>query len=171
MTTVIPEEDGSSPAVASGKKPKANKKTRVAPRRASVAPALAKSARKAMPPKTAPKRRTKPDVAKPKAARGGSKTAKILDLLQRPGGATPKELMKATGWLPHSVRGLPVPHGWQENGPRRYVHQGRGWRAELLCESLNAANFDYIAPPGFLLAALLVLKDSEFRPPVRQRQA
>jgi hypothetical protein len=27
-------------------------------------------------------------------------------LLKRPGGASSKELMKATGWLPHSVRGF-----------------------------------------------------------------
>jgi hypothetical protein len=61
---------------------------------------------KAKPARKAPKGRTKPEVAKPKGARGGSKTAKILDLLKRPGGATSKELMKATGWLPHSVRGF-----------------------------------------------------------------
>jgi hypothetical protein len=33
-----------------------------------------------------------------------SKAAKILELVKRPGGATAKELMKATGWQPYSVR-------------------------------------------------------------------
>jgi hypothetical protein len=35
------------------------------------------------------------------APRGGSKTEKILDLLNRPGGVTLRELGKATGWQPH----------------------------------------------------------------------
>jgi hypothetical protein len=104
MTTLIPEDNGT--AAASGKKPRANKKAHVAPRRANIAPSKAKSARKATPGKKAPKGRAKPEVAKPKIARDGSKTAKILDLLKRSGGATSKELMKATGWLPHSVRGF-----------------------------------------------------------------
>ena len=134
MTTLIPEQNGTAAPTASSKKPKANNKARVAPRRANVAPAKAKSARKATPTKKAPKGRTKPEVAKPKVARGGSKTAKILDLLKRPGGATSKDLMKATGWLPHSVRGflsgtvrkklgLTVTSTKGENGERTYSVQ------------------------------------------------
>jgi Protein of unknown function (DUF3489) len=133
MTTLIPEENGTPTATAAGKKPKANKKPRVAPRRAHVAPAKAKSARQAPPPKKAPKRRNKPQfAAKPNVvARNGSKTAKILDLLKRPGGTTSKELMEATGWLPHSVRGflsgtvskkmgLTVTSAKSEDGERTY---------------------------------------------------
>jgi hypothetical protein len=63
--------------------------------------------RKASQAKKAPKsaKGAKP-AKKESGAREGSKTAQILDLLKRPGGATSKELMKSTGWLPHSVRGF-----------------------------------------------------------------
>jgi len=104
MTTLIPEENRTLAATASRKKPKAKKKPRVASRRAHVAANKAKSAHTATPPKKGPKGRTKPQVAT--SARHASKTAKMLDLLKRPGGATSKELMQATGWLPHSVRGF-----------------------------------------------------------------
>ena len=104
MTTLMPEEKGAAAAPAKGKQGKRAKKAPVAPRRAHVAPTQGKSARKATPAKKAPKGRVLADA--PKTARPGSKTAKILDLLKRSGGVTSQQLIKATGWLPHSVRGF-----------------------------------------------------------------
>jgi hypothetical protein len=78
---------------------KSAKKASRGARRANVAPAKGKAAKKATPKKRAP-RSARND------AREGSKTATILDLLKRPGGATAKELLKATGWQPHSLRGF-----------------------------------------------------------------
>src|SRR5258708_1664112 len=100
MTTLTTEETGAAPAAA-GKEPKPRKKASVARQRAHVAPAKPKSAKKAKAAKKAPKAAQKAD-----GARGGSKAAKILDLLKRPDGVTLKELMKATGWMAHSVRGV-----------------------------------------------------------------
>jgi hypothetical protein len=87
--------------------PKAPKKANVGARRANVAPKKAKSAKKASPAKKAAKGAKKAKGDKqPKRARYNSKTAIILDLLKRPGGATANELKEATGWQPHSVRGF-----------------------------------------------------------------
>ena len=99
MTTSITETSGTAPATAAGEKPKATKKATAGARRANVAPAKAKSAKKATPKKKAPK-------SARNDAREGSKTATILDLLKRPDGATAKELLKVTGWQPHSLRGF-----------------------------------------------------------------
>jgi hypothetical protein len=84
---------------------KASKKPRVAPRRANVAPAKGKTGKKTSPVKKAAGARTKAKPAK-SGARDGSKTATILEMLKRPGGASAKELLKATGWQKHSLRGF-----------------------------------------------------------------
>ncbi len=48
----------------------------------------------------------KPKASTPSAgARPGTKQARLIDLLRRPKGATIAELVAATGWQPHSVRG------------------------------------------------------------------
>ena len=53
------------------------------------------------------KRTSKPDVPHPKGspARPGTKTAALITLLDRKEGATIADLMKATTWQAHSVRG------------------------------------------------------------------
>ena len=44
-------------------------------------------------------------TASPTGLRTGTKLALLVDLLRRKGGATIAEVMTATGWQPHSVRG------------------------------------------------------------------
>jgi hypothetical protein len=45
------------------------------------------------------------DTAKPVAIRADTKQAQIIAMLQRPEGATVAEMVEATGWLAHTVRG------------------------------------------------------------------
>lgn len=100
MTTLIAEDTGTAQAAAA-EKPKPGKKARVAPQRAHVAPKKTKAAPKAKAAKKAPK-----GAEKATGARDGSKASQVLELLKRPTGATLAELMKATGWQAHSVRGF-----------------------------------------------------------------
>jgi hypothetical protein len=55
-----------------------------------------------------PKPEPAPDdaiTAKPLAIRAGTKQAQIIAMLQRPEGATVAEMVDASGWLAHTVRG------------------------------------------------------------------
>ena len=101
MTSTIIDEPGTAQAAAAGDQPKGAKKATGAKRARNVAPKKAKSGKKATPAKKAPK-----SAKKATGARDGSKTATILEMLKRPGGATAKELLKATGWQAHSLRGF-----------------------------------------------------------------
>jgi Protein of unknown function (DUF3489) len=122
MTTTT-EETTAQPT---GEKPKPGRKARVAPKRAHVAPKKAKTPTKAKVTKKGPTA-----AKKARSARDGSKVAKIIDLLKRPNGATLAEIMKATDWQAHSVRGfisgslgkkmgLTVASAKRENGEREY---------------------------------------------------
>jgi hypothetical protein len=102
MATSIPERIGPPTAGRAKTVHKGQRK----PRRASVAQDKATPRQKASHVKKAPKARTSAKATRSKAISAGSKTARILELLKRPGGATAQELAKETGWLPHSLRGF-----------------------------------------------------------------
>jgi Protein of unknown function (DUF3489) len=69
-------------------------------------PSRAPPAARATVPTTKTPRRANKLNPRRTVVREGSKTAQIVALLKRPGGVTAKELMKATGWQAHSVRGF-----------------------------------------------------------------
>ncbi len=97
MTSTIEE----TAPTATAAEPKGTKRANVGKRARNVAPKKGKAGKKATAAKKAPK-----GAKKGTGARDGSKTATILEMLKRTGGATAQELLKATGWQAHSLRGF-----------------------------------------------------------------
>ena len=124
MTTAEAE---TATVAAATEKPKGTKKPRVGAQRAPVAPAKAKSA-------TSTKKTAK-GAKTASTARSDSKKATVIDMLRRKDGASLADIMKATGWQSHSVRGfisgalikkarLKVESFKRENGERAYAIRG-----------------------------------------------
>jgi hypothetical protein len=73
---------------------------------------------------------TKPAAKTPARKQPTTKAGQIVELLSRPAGASIAEMMKATGWQAHSIRGFMSGHlkklgrsvqsGLDEGGTRRY---------------------------------------------------
>jgi hypothetical protein len=84
-----------------GPEPKGEKKPRVGAPRAHVPPKKGKSTKKA----TLAKRAAK-GAKKGGTARADSKKATVIEMLRRKDGADLADIMKATGWQAHSVRGF-----------------------------------------------------------------
>jgi hypothetical protein len=88
-------------------KPQAKRKAKGGAQAAMGAPAKGKSTKKATSAKKAPK--AKKGAKQDEAAAGpreGSKTAQVVEMLQRKNGATLEEIMEKMGWQKHTVRGF-----------------------------------------------------------------
>ena len=112
-------------------KPKADKKAKGGAQSPKGAPAKAKATKKATPAKAAPKAKKAAKAKEGGAPREGSKTAQVIAMLQRKGGASLSAIMKAMKWQKHTTRafvsatlgkklGLAVESFKPEGGERSY---------------------------------------------------
>jgi hypothetical protein len=102
-----PQPEPAKPEAAP-KKP-AGKKAASGAKSAKGAPTKGKATKKATPAEKTPKakksaKQSKP-AEEPKAARAGTKSAEVIELLKRKGGATMAEIVALTGWEKHTTRG------------------------------------------------------------------
>ena len=103
---VAPEPVAAQPETAPVKV-KAAGKAKAGAQAAKGAPTKSKSGKKKAPAaKAAPKGRKAGKAQEAGAPRAGSKTAQVIELLQRKNGASISEIMQKMGWLRHTVRGF-----------------------------------------------------------------
>ena len=140
------EEQANPPAAAPVQPPRATKRAHVTRHGRRVAPGKPRPGKKASSAERRPKSQKAAKQAKPATgAREGSKAAKVLSLLSRPDGASLKELMKATGWLAHSVR------GYLSGAVAKRI--GNGERRHSVRGSTRGGGLDCNATIGCLLIA------------------
>ena len=87
-------------------KPKTEPKAKGGAQAAKGAPAKGKASKKASAVKKAPKAKKVAKARETEGPREGSKTAQVVAMLQRKGGATLAEIMDKMGWQRHTVRGF-----------------------------------------------------------------
>jgi nucleoid-associated protein YgaU len=85
-------------------KPKAERKAKAGAQAAKGVPAKGKASKKATPAKAAPKGKKAAKTQDAAGPREGSKTARVVAMLQRKNGATLPEIMEQMGWQKHTVR-------------------------------------------------------------------
>jgi hypothetical protein len=106
MTTSISENRATAKDTAPvSPRPGPPKKANVAALKPPVLPTRARSANQTTPAKKAARTHKLPTM-KVDGVRQGTKTTKVLKMVKRSGGATLKQIVKATGWQTHSVRGF-----------------------------------------------------------------
>lgn len=71
-------------------------------------------------------KKTHAPIASSVRHRGGTKQALMIELLSRPEGATIADIVAATSWLPHTIRGAMARSAQKEAGAHDHVRKSRG---------------------------------------------